>query len=683
MVSTLTLGAVRCVYIHRDQVIKATVRKVAAKGVMLKKICLRAIFQTLLLWASHFTFDLPMLFTLGFEIIIAALPLCYFFLWRSKSICRMKVLIISSNVLNQLYRLGLWGVFFHALQALVTFPFILGVTKKVEISKKANKYKVCVNVPITYWFNSDSSLDRDIIMAILNEARSFDGKKIIVQQALAEGFGLKDRREVDNRMQRYRKSGQGLKGIVAPHTARSWLLTGEVKQAIQCFWTKNWWTTDRQVFDHLQRIGLFKPDAKFCPSTIRSAVSCDFFKLRAQVKKAFDRELISYKKDELVKQLFDLVQTQHDLLKAHDLVPQIEQLKLKILKTFSRTNTLKKELKQTTRIKNIQTQIMNPPIQTHLPKPSEAIKLYGYFACSYGRIAYHLKVSKSTVFYWVQSFILCLQITFFFPSTCSGTIGFDAKWVKITKSYSTEEKNKGKKWRYVYVAVDCHTYDLLHIQIFPKEDKKYTKLFLWQLKSKGFYPKAIITDMNPSYPAPIKQVFPKAQHAICIFHLLQAAQRHIKKVFGRDYKKNKKVCALKKEINHLFDAKDKRTVIKRRQSFMAKKDEFLSLNPKADKIFNCIQAHFDQALLSIGNPQIPHTNNASERTIKKFNYHYKNMAGFESIPTARAYLTLFSFFYRITPFYEAKNKQIKGLAPLQIAGVDITTIPAVKAFGLL
>ena len=59
------------------------------------------------------------------------------------------------------------------------------------------------------------------------------------------------------------------------------------------------------------------------------------------------------------------------------------------------------------------------------------------------------------------------------------------------------------------------------------------------------------------------------------------------------------------------------------------------------------------------------------------------MAGFESMATARAYLTLFAFFYRTTPFYEAENKQIRGLAPLQIAGVDITTIPAVKAFGLL
>jgi len=32
---------------------------------------------------------------------------------------------------------------------------------------------------------------------------------------------------------------------------------------------------------------------------------------------------------------------------------------------------------------------------------------------------------------------------------------------------------------------------------------------------------------------------------------------------------------------------------------MAKKEDFLSLNPKAGKIFDCIQAHFSQALLSM------------------------------------------------------------------------------------
>lgn len=307
-----------------------------------------------------------------------------------------------------------------------------------------------MNIPLIYCFRADSTLDRDIVIALLNEARGLDGKKIIIQQALAEGFGLKDRREIDNRMQQYRKSGKSLMGIVAPHISRAWVLTEEVKEAIEGFWTKNWWATEREVFEHLQYIGIFKPDAKFCIPTIRAAVGNDFLKLRAHVKKAFSRGLISYREDQLVRQLFDLAQSQYDLLASHNLLPQIEQLKLEALKTFSRANTLKKELKQTARIRNIQTQIMNPQTQdSHLSKPLEAIKLYGYFACSYGYIAHHLKVAKSTVFYWAQSFILCLETTRLFPPTCSGVIGFDAKWVKIAKSYPAEERIKGAKWRYV------------------------------------------------------------------------------------------------------------------------------------------------------------------------------------------------------------------------------------------
>lgn len=108
-----------------------------------------------------------------------------------------------------------------------------------------------MNVPIIYCFRADSTLDRDIVIALLNEARGLDGKKIIIQQALAEGFGLKDRREIDNRMQQYRKSDNSLMGIVAPHISRAWVLTEEVKEAIEGFWTKNWWATEREVFEHL------------------------------------------------------------------------------------------------------------------------------------------------------------------------------------------------------------------------------------------------------------------------------------------------------------------------------------------------------------------------------------------------------------------------------------------------
>jgi transposase-like protein len=537
---------------------------------------------------------------------------------------------------------------------------MLGRMQMVGIHKEEDTYKIQVNVPIEFSINAESFIDRDIMIAFLNECRTPDGKKVIVQQILAEAFGLKDRREIDNRMQRYRKSGNSMEGIVRPYFTRASVLTQEVKEAIGKFWSKNWYAKEREVFDHLQHIGLFNSDAKFNATTIRNAVSKEFFKLRAQFKKSFEQGLISYKKDELVAQLFELIETQSKILEEHNLLPKVEELKTEAIKGFSRTNSVKKELKETVRIKNIKNHFMNPhhhAQELSLSKPISAIKYYMYFSSSYGRVAQFLNVSKSSVFYWVHSFILFLQITYLFPPKCSGTVGFDAKWIKITKSHSKGDEKKGTQWGFVYIALDCHTLDLLHSQIFPHEDYNCTKLFLLQLKNKGFYPKAIITDMHVAYPKAIKEVFPKAQHAICIFHLLQAAQ--------------------------IFDAKDKRTVIKRMDSFMAKRNHFVTLHPSAGKIFDSIERHFSQALLSIGNPTIPHTNNAVERVNRRFNQHYKNMAGFESMRTARAYLTLFAFFYRITPFYEAKDKRIRGMAPIQIAEIDTENIPAVKAFGII
>jgi transposase-like protein len=684
MMTSLASGAVKYRYIRKDYLVKSTVRKIPKKQGILGKICWITGARSLFLCCAFRVFHVSFFFGALMQIIILAMPVSYFFLWRSETHTQMKMAICLYNVLAKSYRLGLWLVIFRGLEASCSFPIILGRSQMVAINKEENIYKIEIKGPITYSINANSALDRDILIAILDGCRTLDGQKIIVQQALAESFGLKDRREIDNRMQRYRKSGQSLIGIIAPHISKSWVLTKEVKEAIGNFWTKNWWASEEEVFNHLQQIGLFKPNAKFSSSTIRAAVSKDFLRLRSQVKKAFLQGLISYKNEELLKQLFELLESQTTLLKQHNLLPEVEELKINTIKTFSRCGSLKKELKQTARIKNIKQKIMNPQTQDlRLSTPLQAIKFYAYFNSSYGRVAQYLKVSKSSVFYWTQSFILFLEVTYLFPPKCSGVVGFDAKWVKITKSFSKEERLKGHKWRYVFIAIDCHTYDLLHIQILPKEDRNCTKLFLLKLKNKGFYPKVIITDMHIAYPGPIKEVFPKAQHAICIFHLLQAAQRNIKEVFGKDYKKNKEVAALKKEIYHLFDAKDKRTVMKRMETFMAKREHFVSIEPKASKIFNSIQSHFSQALLSIGNPKIPSTNNIVERVNRRFNQHYKNMAGFESMSTARAYLTLFAFFYRITPFYEAKDKRIRGMAPIQIAGVDIDNIPAVKAFGII
>jgi hypothetical protein len=70
---------------------------------------------------------------------------------------------------------------------------------------------------------------------------------------------------------------------------------------------------------------------------------------------------------------------------------------------------------------------------------------------------------------------------------------------------------------YVYVAVDVHTLDLLHIHIFPHLGKNAARTFLLELRAKGYAPRAIITDLNADYAEPLAEVFPQAVHHECVF----------------------------------------------------------------------------------------------------------------------------------------------------------------------
>ncbi|MEA3340616.1 MAG: hypothetical protein U9R15_11670, partial [Chloroflexota bacterium] len=71
----------------------------------------------------------------------------------------------------------------------------------------------------------------------------------------------------------------------------------------------------------------------------------------------------------------------------------------------------------------------------------------------------------------------------------SGVVGVDEKWVLVPKN--DKPAGKRKRWMYVYMAVDVHTYDLLHIDIYPYNGKKEAWAFLQALKAKGYSPQVI------------------------------------------------------------------------------------------------------------------------------------------------------------------------------------------------
>ncbi|MCP4535778.1 MAG: DDE-type integrase/transposase/recombinase [Chloroflexi bacterium] len=265
----------------------------------------------------------------------------------------------------------------------------------------------------------------------------------------------------------------------------------------------------------------------------------------------------------------------------------------------------------------------------------------------------------------------------------SGVVGVDEKWVLVPKN--DKPAGKRKRWMYVYMAVDIHTYDLLHIDIYLYNGKTQALAFLQALKAKGYNPRVILTDMCQDYNEPIRTVFPKAKHHECVFHALQWAQRLVKDVYGNDYAKtHPEAVTLKERIYVIFKAKSKKTVHKRYRQVMALKEKYVALMPESQRIFDFLDRHYPKLVNAIENPLIPLTNNTVELVNRRFDQHYQNMCGFDGIDTARKYLHLFELTYRFTPFakdnrpVEGRELDIRGKCPLELAGYDITHMPIAR-----
>ena len=262
----------------------------------------------------------------------------------------------------------------------------------------------------------------------------------------------------------------------------------------------------------------------------------------------------------------------------------------------------------------------------------------------------------------------------------SGTVGIDEKWVLVPKNDKPDAKLK--RWMYVYMAVDVYTYDLLHIDIYPYNGKVQARAFLQALKSKGYSPNVIVTDMNQDYNEPIQTVFPKALHHECVFHALQQAQRLVKDVYGNNYAQtHPDAVLLKDQLYRIFKAKSKKTVDKRYREVMALRESFVAQTPDAHRIFCFLERHYPKLVNALENPLIPLTNNTVELVNRRFDQHYQNMCGFDSIETARKYLHLFELTYRFSPFAKdnrpviGRKLDIRGKCPLELAGYAVSEIP--------
>jgi transposase-like protein len=310
-----------------------------------------------------------------------------------------------------------------------------------------------------------------------------------------------------------------------------------------------------------------------------------------------------------------------------------------------------------------------------------ALQMYEWSRSVYRRTSQCLGVSKMTVYRWVSAFgyQLLPVAALFGVVRSSGAVGIDEKYVLVPKNDKPDSDMK--RWMYVYLAVDCYTYDLLHIELYPYNTKDSAKAFLLALRAKGYHPRVVVTDLRVDYGPLIAQVFSKATHHECIFHALQEAHTHIKETYGTHFAKtHPEVELLRQQIDHIFDARTKRTAQRRYQSVLALRSTFVAQTPEAKAIFDFLERHWPQLVNAIESRIIPTTNNAAEEVIRIFTQHYKTFCGFENIHSAQLYLGVFEKVYRFTPFSNDAQERIRGKCPLELAGYDVLKLPMAQLF---
>jgi hypothetical protein len=304
--------------------------------------------------------------------------------------------------------------------------------------------------------------------------------------------------------------------------------------------------------------------------------------------------------------------------------------------------------------------------------------LYCVLRLSIGQVAALLGRSKSVVYRGLAAFGRAVIKLDAFPARAgfSGILGIDEKWIKIPKSFSGEERDEGKKWRYAYFAVDMVSGDLLHVDVFPSNDSECIRAFLAVVRAKGIRPKVVVTDLLAAYDNAIKDTFgTHVMHHYCLFHHLQAVRTRLREKCGKNWKEHRLLRKLVKQVDAIYDCRDIRTAKKRLAKVMTLREPLAFHHPEVVPILNIIQERFPMVVNALGHKNIPMTNNATERVIKAFNQHYKNMAGLESIETVHIQLQLFRFYYRLTPMREAVRKEHRGKCPLERAGWSVHGIP--------
>lgn len=133
---------------------------------------------------------------------------------------------------------------------------------------------------------------------------------------------------------------------------------------------------------------------------------------------------------------------------------------------------------------------------------------------------FHVRVAKSTVYEWVhaeaETDLGEAEYTQWVVARFSGVVGLD--------EVHLHDENGEKQ--YLIVAVDPINERTILFDLVDSRDGEAIKRFLKRLREMGIDPVVVVTDMWKAYHSALLDVFPEAEHQLCVFHVIQAVMKH-------------------------------------------------------------------------------------------------------------------------------------------------------------
>jgi transposase-like protein len=488
---------------------------------------------------------------------------------------------------------------------------------------------------------ADTWNNRRLLMVLLRLVGNAQGKPALTFAEIAQAFGYRDRRNVNNFWREYEQSG----GDCLAYLQRQYKIDERIRTAIGEVFLEDLWQTPAAVTTEVRR-RLALGAHGLSEATVRRVLG-EGLKIQAQMQRMLAQGHAHVRETFLIEELFGTIEQLLDGARepAERTTARIEHLQAAVTPAAAAAappppppaspipaDALVRELKK-----------RDAPVAAWAQEHLWLLLLY-WHGISLATLGQWVGVNKSTVGRRLGKFsAVAVLVLGLGAGACSGRLGIDEKWIRI-----------GGAWHYLFVAVDLETERPLHFEIYKSRSSYYCRLFLVRLRQLGYQPRLIVTDGWVGYAGAIKKVFPQAQHQLCIFHIMRAITQWIKQHKGWSEAAQRD----NREAKHIFQTPDKRTARRRFKKLKRRR--------RLKGLTRLLARKWPRIVPAIGSTWIATTNNSTERFNRAFERFYRARQAFHDRASAYVQVQLFMLGYLI-------DQPIgSGQSPLESVHPEIT-----------